>query len=113
LEIRHRSAGTIIAFNFIVVTNGIETPGFKAGEIRISAEAEYLSIEGKKEESTEKKSGKTVFSEKRSNQFCRSLRLSAEIDPAKVSATLKDGVLEIILPKAPAQQAVGVEVKVG
>ena len=90
-----------------------ETPGFKANEIRISAEPERLIIEGKTEEITEEKSEKIVFSERRSNQFCRSLRLSAEIEPAKVTTTLKDGVLEITLPKAPTQQAVGVEVKAG
>lgn len=90
-----------------------EAPGFKANEIRISAEPERLIIEGRTEASTEEESEKTVFSERRSNQFCRSLRLSAEIDPAKVSATLKDGMLEITLPKVPARQAVGVEVKTG
>jgi HSP20 family protein len=88
-----------------------ETPGFKPSEIRISAEPERLIIEGKTEANTEEKSEKTVFSERRSNQFCRSITLSAEIDPAKVSATLKDGVIEITLPKVPARQAVGVEVK--
>ena len=46
-----------------------------------------------------------------SNRFYRSLDLHAEIDPAKITANQKDGVLEIAMPKAIARQAVGVEIK--
>lgn len=88
-----------------------EVPGFKANEIKISAEPRQLMIEGDSEQTTEEKSEKVVFSERRTNRFCRSFSLSAEIDPSKVSANLKDGVLEIILPKVPVRQAVGVEIK--
>ncbi len=89
-----------------------EVPGFKANEIKISAEARQLMIEGESEQTTEETSEKVVFSERRTNRFCRSFGLSAEIDPSKVTANLKDGVLEIILPKAPVREAVGVEIKV-
>jgi HSP20 family protein len=88
-----------------------ETPGFKAHEIKISAEPQRLIIEGQTEESLDEKSEKIVFSERRSNHFLRSFDLGAEIDPAQVAATLKDGLLEINMPKSSARQAVGVEVK--
>jgi HSP20 family protein len=88
-----------------------EAPGFKAGEIKISAEPQRLMIEGAAEMTSEEKTETTVFSERRSDHFCRSIALPAEIDPAKVTAALKDGVLEITLPKIPTRQAVGVEVK--
>jgi HSP20 family protein len=88
-----------------------EVPGFKPGEIKISAEPRRLIIEGGSEQSSEEKSEKVVFTERRSDQFCRSLRIPVEIDSSKVTATLKDGILNITLPKAPARQAVGVEVK--
>lgn len=88
-----------------------EVPGFKANEIKISAEPRQLMIEGESEQTTEETSEKVVFSERRTNRFCRSFGLSAEIDPSKVTANLKDGVLEIILPKAPVREAVGVEIK--
>lgn len=92
-----------------------EVPGFKADEIKISADPERLIIEGSSMQITEEKSKeepqKILFSERRSNKFCRSFTLPAEIDPAKVTANLKNGVLEIVLPKAPARQPVGVEVK--
>lgn len=92
-----------------------EIPGFKASEVKISAEPHRLMIEGCSEQTSEQKSEKepenVVLSERSSNRFYRSFGLRAEVDPAKVTANLKDGVLEITLPKAIARQPVGVEVK--
>ncbi len=93
------------------ITVHAEVPGFKAGEIKISAEPQCLMIEGSTEEVKEETSDKVIFSERSSNRFCRSLVLPAEIDPTKVTANLKDGLLEITLPKIPDRQPVGVEVK--
>lgn len=90
-----------------------EVPGFKAEEIKISAEPKQLLIEGRCEKAEQEETEKVVYSERRSDHFCRSLRLTSEIDPAKVSASVKNGVLEIVLPKVPEKQPVGVEVKVG
>ena len=50
-----------------------------------------------------------MLSEIRSNQFCRELRLPAEVDPAKTTAVLKDGVLELGC-KSAESKAVNVEV---
>lgn len=88
-----------------------EVPGFEANEIKISAEPKMLLIEGESEQSAEEKSDQVVFSERRTNHFCRSFNLPAEIDPSKVTANLKNGLLEITLPKVPVRQPVGVEIK--
>ncbi|MEK7830325.1 MAG: Hsp20 family protein [Acidobacteriota bacterium] len=93
------------------ITVQAEVPGFKANEIKISADPLRLMIEGSSEQTNEQKSEKLVLSERCSNHFYRSLGLPAEIDPAKITANLKDGVLEIALPKAMARQTVGVEIK--
>jgi len=47
----------------------------------------------------------------RSNQFCRELRLTAEVEANKTTAVLKDGVLELVFTKAAGGKAVDVEVK--
>ncbi len=90
-----------------------EVPGFKAEEIKISVEPTWLVISGKSEVKTEeKKEGEEkVYTEIRSNQFCRELMLPATVDPAKVTAALKNGVLELVMEKTVAPQAVNVEVK--
>jgi HSP20 family protein len=89
-----------------------EVPGFSANEIKVSVEPKRLAISGKSEKQTEEKKEEKVYSEFRSNQFCRELTLPAEVDPAKTAATLKDGVLELALTKVAASQPVNVEVKI-
>jgi HSP20 family protein len=88
-----------------------EVPGFTANEIKVSVEPQRLVLSGKSEKTTEEKKELTVLSEFRSNQFCRELRLPAEIDPAKTTAVLKDGVLELVFAKVAEGKAVNVEVK--
>jgi HSP20 family protein len=92
-----------------------EVPGFKANEIKISVKPRQLMIEGNAERTNEEKpkeeSEKVIFCERRANRFYRSFMLPAEINLTKVAANLKDGELEIILPKIPARPSVDVEVK--
>jgi HSP20 family protein len=88
-----------------------EVPGFKNDEIKISAEPRRLYIEGSTETRKDETSARVVFNERRSNQFFRSVTLPADVDSANVTASLKDGVLEISLPKLPAAQATTIEVK--
>jgi HSP20 family protein len=52
-----------------------------------------------------------LLSEFRSNQFRRELRLPAEVEPDKTTASLKDGVLELAFAKADGSKAVDVDVK--
>jgi HSP20 family protein len=93
------------------ITVRAEVPGFTANEIKVCVKPGWLVISGKSEKTTEEKEEKTVFSELRSNQFCRELTLPAEVDPARTTATLKDGVLELVMAKAAESKAVDVEVK--
>ena len=96
------------------ITVQAEVPGFQAGDIKISAEPHRLIVEGCAEQTNEEKSEeapeKVVFSERRTNRFYRLIDLPAEVDAAKTDAKLKDGVLEITLPKMAVRQPVGVEV---
>jgi HSP20 family protein len=91
------------------VTVRAEVPGFAPNEIKISVEPQRLVISGKTEKTTEEKE-QTLLSEFRSNQFCRELRLPAEVEPDKTTAALKDGVLELVFAKAAGSKAVDVKV---
>jgi HSP20 family protein len=93
------------------VTVRSEVPGFTANEIKVSVEPQRLVISGKSEKKTEEKKDETLLSEFRSNQFCRELRLPAEVEPDKTTAVLKDGVLELVFAKAAESRPVDVEVK--
>jgi HSP20 family protein len=93
------------------ITVRAEVPGFTANEIKVSVEPQRLVLSGKSEKTTEEKKEQTLLSEFRSNQFLRELRLPAEIEPAKTTAALKDGVLELVFAKVAESKAVNVEVK--
>jgi HSP20 family protein len=89
-----------------------EVPGFSTNEIKLDVEPRRLTITGKHEAKEETKKGKTVYSERSANEILRVVALPAEIDSSKASATLKDGVLNIEMPKAAHAKTVRVEPKV-
>lgn len=76
-----------------------EVPGFNEKEIEIGVEPGRLTITGKRETKKEEKKGKTVCTETCSDQILRMVDLPAQIEADKVTATLKNGVLELTLPK--------------
>jgi HSP20 family protein len=77
-----------------------EVSGFSEKEIEVGVEPQRLTITGKRETKKEEKKGKTVYAESCSDQILRIVNLPAEIETDKVTATLKNGVLELTLPKA-------------
>ncbi len=76
-----------------------EVPGFAAGELEVSAEPRRVTIAGKRESKKGNNEGEAVYAEERSDEIFRSFELPSEVNTIKVSATLKDGILEIQLPK--------------
>ena len=89
-----------------------EVPGFNEKELEIRVEPRRLMISGKRETSKEEKKGKTIYSETCANQVMRLIDLPAEVETGKVTAALKNGVLEVKLPKAAKPRTVRVEPKV-
>lgn len=88
-----------------------EVPGFNAADLQISVESGQLTISGKQESKEEQKKGKAIYREQRSNEILRVITLPAAVDASKATATLTNGVIELILPKAAKAQAAQVEVK--
>jgi len=76
-----------------------EVPGFASSDLEVSVESRRVTISGKHESRNETKEGEDRYIEQRSDEIFRSLELPSEVDAIKVSATLKDGVLKIVLPK--------------
>lgn len=76
-----------------------EVPGFTEKEIEIGVEPCRLTITGKRETKKEEKKGKTVWAESCCDQILRTVDVPAEIETDNVTATLRNGVLELTLPK--------------
>lgn len=77
-----------------------EVPGFKPDELEISLEAALLTIKGTQKHETEKKDKKELYSEIHEKEIFRRIALPVNVLPDDAEATLKDGVLEITMPKA-------------
>ena len=88
-----------------------EVPGFSEKELSISVEPRRLIITGKRETKKEETKGKTIYSETCANEILRVVELPAEVEAKKVTATLKNGVLELSLPKAAKAKSIKVEPK--
>jgi HSP20 family protein len=88
-----------------------ETPGFNEKDLEVRVEPRRLLIAGKRGGATEQKEGRTVYSERHSQQIFRVVDLPSRIDPEAVKATLSDGLLEITLPKPVAGKKVPVLTK--
>lgn len=74
-------------------------PGYKKEEVEISVSNSTLTIKGetKKEEKEEK--GDYYRCEISQGSFSRIIALPAEVDDSKAKASMKDGMLELTLPK--------------
>lgn len=88
-----------------------EVPGVDKKDLTISLTDNLLTIKG--ENKTEKKEEKGDYHRREisSSAFARSFTLPGSVDSTKAAASLKDGVLEITLPKAESSKKRNIEVK--
>ena len=88
-------------------------PGFKPEEIEISVKDNVLILSGETKKEEKKEDTNTIYNEWRSNRFFRQLTLPAEVTAEKVKAHLKDGILQLKLPKAALHEAKQIAVSAG
>jgi len=89
----------------------VEAPGLTGDQIKVTAEDDVLTISGEKTASGEKVGGKPRLTERSYGRFSRSVYLPRSTDPAKISATLKDGVLTVEIPKRPDAETKTIEIQ--
>ncbi len=82
-----------------------EVPGFTASDLEVNVEPRRVTISGKRESKNETKEGESVYAEECSDEIFRTIDLHYEVNAAKVSASLKDGVLNIQLPKVESKKS--------
>jgi HSP20 family protein len=88
-----------------------EVPGCKAEDINISVHGNTLTISGEKKAEEEKKEKGYYHLERSYGSFRREIGLPNDVEPEKVDASCKNGVLTITLPKSAKAKAVKVKVK--
>lgn len=78
-----------------------EMPGVDKDAIDITLADGVLTITGESKQEREEKEGERVVrQERRYGRYTRSVQLGSQVDEKQVKATYKDGVLELVLPKA-------------
>lgn len=76
-----------------------EVPGITPEDIEISVHGKTLTLSGQRKPE-EAPNGNYHRRERKWGSFSKAITLPEEVDPEKVQAECKDGVLKIVLPKA-------------
>ena len=90
-----------------------DIPGLKKDEIDVSIHDGTLTIKGEKKMENEVNEENYFRSERFYGSFTRSIQLPTEVERDKVTATYKDGVLELKLPKREEAKTKRISVEVG
>jgi len=87
----------------------IDLPGVKKDDVAITVKDDVLTISGSRPERKDKE--KYFRIERGAGKFERQFTLLTKIDADKISASLQDGVLELVLPKAEEVKPREIEIK--
>lgn len=88
-----------------------ELPGLKKEDIDIEIKENILTLKGERTGGNEIKEQNYYRQERRLGKFCRSFTLPAVIDPGKVIASYRAGVLEIKIPQPKELKATQIDIQ--
>ncbi len=91
----------------------VELPGVKKEDLEIELNNQTLTIKGEKKESQEIKKEQYHRVETVSGTFYRSFRLPKTVDNEKIKANLKDGILEVRVPKQEEAKPKSIPIQIG
>jgi HSP20 family protein len=89
-----------------------DLPGLEQKDVDVAIQDNILTVRGeRKEERVEKEEG-YYLCERRAGAFSRSFSLPPGVEPDKIKATFKNGVLEVQIPKGKEAKGKKIDVKV-
>ena len=88
-----------------------ELPGIKKKDLDISLEDDLLTIKAEKKQEEVTEDATYYISERRFGQYSRTIALPFHVDAEKISATFKNGLLEMRLPRADKAETKRIEIK--
>jgi len=115
LGLRSAPAGAFPALNVyddkdkLVVT--AEIPGIDPAKLELTVLENSLTLAGKREDETQTEDHQYFRRERTVGEFKRTITLSEKVDTTAVTASYKNGILRIELPKAQVAKARAIEVK--
>ena len=89
-----------------------DLPDVKKADIKIHMQNGVLAIEGERQKEKEETGKRFHKVEREYGRFVRRFELPTDVDADKVHAEFKDGVLNVIVPKAPAAKPKQIEITI-
>jgi len=89
-----------------------ELPGISKDDINIEYENRVLTVKGERKEDKDIKKEYYHRFERYQGQFSRSFNLPKNVDESKITANMKDGILELKVPKAEEAKVKAIPIKV-
>jgi HSP20 family protein len=89
-----------------------EVPGLKKEDIQLRVQENILSLRINKQAQKDEETRTYRHVERFYGTFERHFPFASSIDPNRVKATYKDGLLEIVLPKAESARARNVDIEI-
>ena len=77
----------------------MEMPGLEKGDVKIEVENNTLSVSGERKGEKGVEDNSYHWNERRNGKFHRAFKLPQMTDAKKINASMKDGVLELRIPK--------------
>lgn len=100
----HQAAGVFPLINLTENKDSFfiraELPGMSSGDLDIQATSSSVSISGERKIPAENKEARWHRREREAGKFSRMIGVPSEINPDKVDASLVNGILTIVVPKA-------------
>lgn len=87
-------------------------PGIDKKDVDIQLAENVLTIKGAYSQNKEDKNEHYLLQERRMGTFSRSIAFNDELLPDNVTASFKDGILEITIPKAEVQQTKPIKINI-
>ena len=88
-----------------------EIPGVQKEDVDVRIENGVLTLHGERKQEAEVTEGNAYRMERVYGTFTRTFSLPTTVDAAKVTATYKDGILEVSVPKVETAKPKQVEIK--
>ncbi|HKQ96454.1 MAG TPA: Hsp20/alpha crystallin family protein [Candidatus Polarisedimenticolia bacterium] len=89
-----------------------EIPGIPRQDVRLKVDGRTITVEGERRTGGPARGAELLRMERSYGSFSRTFTLPSAVDPAKVRATLRQGVLEVRLAKTARSRSATVKVRV-
>lgn len=116
-SIRATARGAFPALNMGTTEDAVEiyafAPGLDPAKLDVTIEKGLLAISGERKSDKPRTAGETTYyaEERFDGSFRRVVSLPDEVEPSRIEATYRDGVLRIVVPKREAMKPRRIEVK--